>query len=151
VSSVQISGKPLLLPSRRSRRFQPPPPIPQLAFQRTYAIQSRGWLTEIVPSYQCHQWWVFAFPITAVLGGSAGYWGFSILAITQFWQFRRSVFSHPPGLFLTFVANKALPPFDAWASLASRLGGPWATLGPPKGHPIPNPVEFVLRTGLAKG
>src|SRR5580765_5733289 len=45
-----------------------------------------------------------------------------------------------PGLFPTFVENKTLSPFDAWASLASRLGGPWATLGPPKGHPIPDPI-----------
>jgi hypothetical protein len=137
-------------PDHRITRSVPPPPIPQLAFQRTYAIQSRGCSTDLLLPISVITA-ALRFSDYGVLGGSAGYWGFSILAITRFWQFRRSVFSHPPGLFLTFVANKALPPFDAWASLASRLGGPWATLGPPKGHPIPNPVEFVLRTGLAKG
>jgi hypothetical protein len=121
----------------------PPSPHTSISIPKNLRNSIPGMVDRIVPSYQCHQWWVFAFPITAVLGGSAGYWGFSILAITQFWQFRRSVFSPPPGLFLTFVANKALLPFDAWASLASRLGGPWATLGPPKGHPIkPNPSRI---------
>jgi hypothetical protein len=68
---------------------------------------------------------VFAFPITRDVGD------FGDLAL------------HPhPGLFSTFVANKALIQFDAWASLAPRLGGPWATLGPPLGHPIPDPIPI---------
>src|SRR6185437_14748883 len=33
----------------------------------------------------------------------------------------------PPGLFSTFIANKAFVQFHPWASLAPRLGHPWAT------------------------
>jgi hypothetical protein len=48
----------------------------------------------------------------------------------------------PPGIFPTCVANKALAQIDPCATLGRRLGGPWATLGPPKGHPIPDPIPI---------
>src|SRR5579859_5295578 len=46
----------------------------------------------------------------------------------------------PPGLFQLLLQTKHLLHSTLGASLAWRLGGPWATLGPPKGHPIPNPI-----------
>ncbi len=46
----------------------------------------------------------------------------------------------PPPIFLFSLQTKTLPQIDPWASLGRRLGGPWATLGPPKGHPIPDPI-----------
>ena len=52
----------------------------------------------------------------------------------------------PHPCFSTFIATKALIQFDAWASLAPRLGGPWATLGPPKGHPNPIPIPIPIPT-----
>jgi hypothetical protein len=51
--------------------------------------------------------------------------------------------SDPPARhFSVLVVNKALPPIDACVALAWRLGGPWATLGPPKGHPNPDPIPM---------
>ena len=46
----------------------------------------------------------------------------------------------PTPIFLFSLQTKTLPQIDPWASLGRRLGGPWATLGPPKGHPIPDPI-----------
>jgi hypothetical protein len=56
-----------------------------------------------------------------------------------------SLASPPPPVFSTFIANKALIQFDAWASLAPRLGGPWATQGSPKPKPNPNEPPFSRR------
>ena len=47
-------------------------------------------------------------------------------AITRFFA--------PPGIFSTFVANKALAPFLASVILALLLGDPCVTLGSPLGH-----------------
>ena len=55
-------------------------------------------------------------------------------------RFRRSPYP-PPGLFSSFVANKALSSIRPLGGPCGPLGDPWATHGPPKGHPnpIPNP------------
>jgi hypothetical protein len=45
------------------------------------------------------------------------------------------LFSPPPGLFPTLVANKALSQFDAWVAPGWRLGGPCVA----QGSPNPNP------------
>jgi len=64
-------------------------------------------------------------------------------------RLRCSPFSYPTRPFYWHVANKALVQFDAWATLARRLGGPWATIGPPKGHPIPDPIPIPIRQRVA--
>lgn len=46
-----------------------------------------------------------------------------------------------PTIFSPFIANKALPSIDAWASLGWRLGDPCVALAWPKGGPIPNPIS----------
>jgi hypothetical protein len=46
----------------------------------------------------------------------------------------------PARPFSYFCCNKDFVRIDASVALARRLGGPWATPGPPKGHQIPNPV-----------
>jgi hypothetical protein len=53
----------------------------------------------------------------------------------------------PTPYFSTFIANKALIQFDAWASLAPRLGHPRATLGPPKGHPRATQTQSQSQSG----
>jgi hypothetical protein len=57
---------------------------------------------------------VLAFPITAMS------------AITRD---PGDLFLTPPGLFLTFVASKALSQFNPWVAPAPRLGGPWVAQG----------------------
>ena len=52
--------------------------------------------------------------------------------------------SYPhPAFFASLLQNKALSQFHAWVAPAWRLGGPWATLGPPKGHPISHPKALA--------
>jgi hypothetical protein len=51
----------------------------------------------------------------------------------------------PTPLFNFLLQTKAVAPFDPWASLASRLDGPWATLGPPQGPPNPKPNKAAQR------
>jgi hypothetical protein len=53
----------------------------------------------------------------------------------------------PTRHFSSSVANKALPQFNPWASLAWRLGGPWVALGWPKGGPIPIPNPIPVGRG----
>jgi hypothetical protein len=57
-----------------------------------------------------------------------------------------AISSNPHRHFFALVANKAIAPIHPWASLARRLGGPWATLGPPKGHPNPIPNRQRVAT-----
>ena len=52
-----------------------------------------------------------------------------------------------PGLFLTFVANKPLSPFDPRVALAWPKGGAWVAQGPRKRHPIPIPNPIPVGTG----
>jgi len=47
-----------------------------------------------------------------------------------------------PAFFQLLLQTKHFHTIDPWVSLASRLGGPWATLGPPRGHPIPDPIPI---------
>jgi hypothetical protein len=59
-----------------------------------------------------------------------------------------AIFSGAPSPhFLAFVANKALIQFDAWATLAWRLGGPWVAQGWPLGDPNPNPNPIPVGRG----
>jgi hypothetical protein len=55
----------------------------------------------------------------------------------------------PAPYFSIFDANKGLIQIDPWEALAWRLGGPWATLGPPKRHPIPDPIPIPSRQRVA--
>jgi hypothetical protein len=55
---------------------------------------------------------------------------------------RRALRATPPGLFPLLLQTKACAPINAWASLAWPLGDAWATLGPPKRHPIPDPIAI---------
>ena len=118
----------VLLGSARSvPTAEPPLPIPQLAFQRTYAIQSRDWSTDLLLLISVISGRSSDFPITRDVGDDA--------------RFRR--FPTPPGLFSLFVANKstsANPPLrHAWVALGWPLRGPWVAQGWPKGDPIPSP------------
>ena len=45
----------------------------------------------------------------------------------------------PPGFVLVSIANKDFVRIHASVALARRLGGPWATLGPPNPRPNPKP------------
>jgi hypothetical protein len=54
----------------------------------------------------------------------------------------------PPGVFLLLVQTKVLSQVHPRMAPARRLGGPWATLGPHKGHPIPNPIRQRVATHL---
>ena len=47
-----------------------------------------------------------------------------------------------PGSFLLLLQTKALSLIVPSVAPAWRLGGPWATLGPPKGDPIPDPIPI---------
>jgi len=53
----------------------------------------------------------------------------------------------PTRHFSTLVANKALIQFDAWATLAWRLGGPCVALGWPKGDPWVTQSQSQTQSG----
>jgi len=54
---------------------------------------------------------------------------------------------YPTPSFSTLVANKRLPPIDAWVTLAWPLGDAWVAQGPPKGHPNPIPIPNPIGRG----
>jgi hypothetical protein len=75
---------------------------------------------------------------------SSVYFVVKVLALTMPRDF--GDFFAPPGLFSTFIANKALIQFLPWVILAPPLRDAWVALGWPKGHPKPNPNQAEGRS-----
>ena len=60
-------------------------------------------------------------------------------------NWRKPTSSPHPAFFQLLLQTKHFLGIDPWVSLATRLGGPWVTLGSPKGHPIPDPIPSFGR------
>jgi hypothetical protein len=118
-------------PDHRITRSVPPPPIPQLAFQRTYAIQSRGCSTDLL------------LPISVISGSSLLFRsrrfsaGPPVIGGFQFWQLPN--FGNSGDLF--FSPTRPFPNFCCkqkhfhHSTLGPPLRHAWVALGPRLGHP----------------
>ena len=118
-------------------RAPPLPPPPQLGFQRVYTIQPRD-----DAYFEVHPFGELPIPSSSVSPCSVPRW--LVLCLSDRVRSRRFLRPHPAFFQLLLQANHLSKSTLAW-----RLGGPWATLGPPKGHPnpksqIPIPIPIPI-------